>query len=109
MHTIANSYVIMGFNGATESQKRTREVAVAEADRVIRSAIEIVEYFKEFKKTKDEYELDIKVGIHTGGLIAGICGSKVVRYDIYGEDIQVTKAIKANSEVGRVSISNETW
>lgn len=37
--------------------------------------------------------LNIKVGIHTGKVVAGIIGSKVVRYDIFGEGVVVGNKI----------------
>ena len=37
--------------------------------------------------------LSLKIGIHTGNLIAGITGSKIVHYDIFGQDIQIANMV----------------
>jgi len=34
-------------------------------------------------------KLELRVGIHTGKVFAGIIGSKVVRYDIFGEGVLI--------------------
>jgi class 3 adenylate cyclase len=52
--------------------------------------------------------LDIKIGIHTGKVVAGIIGSKVVRYDIFGEGVVIGNKIVQASNPGNVTISEET-
>ena len=39
--------------------------------------------------------LDIKVGIHTGNVVAGIISSKTVRYDIFGQGVLIGSKISA--------------
>jgi len=52
--------------------------------------------------------LDIRCGIHTGKVVAGIIGSKVVRYDIFGEGVLICKSVEKEGVVGKVSISDDT-
>jgi class 3 adenylate cyclase len=52
--------------------------------------------------------LDIKIGIHTGKVVAGIIGSKVVRYDIFGEGVFIGHKIVQAGLSGKVTISEET-
>lgn len=35
----------------------------------------------------------MKVGIHTGKILGGIIGSKIVRYDVFGQDVLLTKKL----------------
>ena len=49
--------------------------------------------------------LDLRVGIHTGPVIAGIIGAKVVRYDIFGSGVMVTEKIEYEGIPGKVCIS----
>lgn len=48
------------------------------------------------------------MGIHTGNVVAGIIGSKVVRYDIFGQGVVVGSKINARGSAGNVTISEET-
>lgn len=50
----------------------------------------MMDTIKEMKESSDSSrlkQLDMRVGIHTGQVVAGIIGSKVVRYDIFGEGV----------------------
>ena len=38
-------------------------------------------------------KLDVKVGLNTGKIVAGIIGTKVVRYDIFGQDVLIANLI----------------
>ena len=50
----------------------------------------------------------MRVGIHTGKVIAGIIGSKVVRYDIFGEGVLIANKIERHGIPGKVCISEDT-
>ena len=70
--------------------------------------IEIIREVKELSNSSSIMNLDHRVGVHTGSVIAGIIGSKVVRYDIFGESVLITHEIEGNGEVGEVCISEDT-
>ena len=50
----------------------------------------------------------MRIGIHTGRVVAGIIGSKVVRYDIFGEGVLTAYKMETNGEAGQVNISDDT-
>lgn len=52
--------------------------------------------------------MNLRAGIHTGPVIAGIIGAKVVRYDIFGSGVMVTERIEQESMPGKVCISQDT-
>ena len=52
--------------------------------------------------------LGMRIGIHTGKLIAGIIGSSIVRYDIFGSDSLVANLMESEGAVDRVCVSEET-
>ena len=91
VHTIADCYVIMGYNGRIDKNRRqVKAIVVDEANRVIQSGLEMMDTIKEMKESSESSrlkQLDMRVGIHTGQVVAGIIGSKVVRYDIFGEGV----------------------
>ena len=47
----------------------------------------------------------MRIGIHTGRVIAGIIGSKVVRYDIFGEGVLIANKMESNGIPGKVCVS----
>ena len=55
-----------------------------------------------------ELGLGVRIGIHTGKVIAGITGAKIVRYDIYGPDVLIANKMESNGCKGRVHVSDIT-
>jgi len=46
--------------------------------------IEIIKEIREASTDPNLKSLDMRIGIHTGKIVGGVIGSKVVRYDIFG-------------------------
>jgi len=51
----------------------------------------------------------MRVGIHTGEVIAGVVGSKKFAYDIWGDTVNTASRLESNGEDGKVNISEETF
>jgi ligand-binding sensor domain-containing protein/class 3 adenylate cyclase len=51
----------------------------------------------------------IRIGIHTGPLVAGVIGRKKFAYDVWGDSVNVASRLESNSEAGRINISAETY
>ena len=47
----------------------------------------------------------MRIGIHTGNIIGGIIGTKIVRYDIYGPDVLIANKMESNGLEDRVTVS----
>jgi class 3 adenylate cyclase len=50
----------------------------------------------------------MRIGIHTGRVVAGIIGSKVVRYDIFGDGVLIANKMESNGVPGKVCISEDS-
>lgn len=80
--------------------------------KVILAALEIQNFMKyqnleEIKEGKDVWQL--RLGIHTGGLIAGVVGQKKFAYDVWGDTVNIAARIESSGEVGKVNISESTF
>lgn len=53
----------------------------------------------------DYKNLEIRVGIHTGNIIAGLIGTKLVKYDIFGSNVLIASKLRLNTPSGTVCIS----
>lgn len=71
--------------------------------------IEVMETFNKKQRENDEPEWDVRVGIHTGELIAGVVGKKKFAYDVWGDTVNVASRMESNSEPGKVNISKATY
>ena len=52
---------------------------------------------------------EMRVGIHTGPVVAGIVGVKKFRYDIWGDTVNIASRMGTSGEVGQVNISGTTY
>ena len=64
---------------------------------------------RERLEAKDEAHWELRIGIHTGELIAGVIGIKRYAYDIWGDTVNVAARMESNGEVGKVNISGATY
>ena len=64
--------------------------------------------FVEARKKEVPYGLDIRIGIHSGSLIAGIVGVKKFAFDIWGDTVNTAARMEQSSAPGKVNISEST-
>jgi len=78
---------------------------------VVKSAIEIRNYINQKAKERIEKGLpafQIRIGIHTGPVVAGIVGIKKFAYDIWGDTVNTASRIESSGEPGMINISQTT-
>ena len=54
-------------------------------------------------------EWDLRIGIHSGELVAGVVGTKKFAYDIWGNTVNVAARLEEKGMPGRVNISAATY
>jgi class 3 adenylate cyclase len=56
-----------------------------------------------------ERTFQVRVGIHSGSVVAGIVGVKKFAYDIWGDTVNTAARMEQNSEGGKINISQTTY
>jgi class 3 adenylate cyclase len=82
------------------------------AQDVVNAAIEIRDFMDKHnleKKLKGEHQFRIRIGIHTGSVVAGIVGVKKFAYDIWGDTVNIASRIESSGEPAKVNISGSTY
>lgn len=52
---------------------------------------------------------ELRIGIHTGPVVAGIVGIKKFAYDIWGDTVNIASRMESSGEIGKVNISGATY
>ncbi len=63
----------------------------------------------EEKKNANDLFFEMRLGIHTGPVVAGIVGVKKFQYDIWGDTVNTAARMESSGEVGKVNISEDTF
>lgn len=72
------------------------------------AGLEFIEFMKTFE-TSIGQTWEVRVGIHSGPIIAGVVGKKKFAYDIWGDSVNVASRMESNGEPGRLNISQSTY
>jgi len=81
------------------------------AEKMILAALEINDFVKR-SLTDDsncQTRFEIRIGINSGPVVAGVVGSKKFAYDIWGDTVNIASRMETNSEEGRINISENTY
>jgi class 3 adenylate cyclase len=77
--------------------------------KVVRAALEINEYITNRKKQNGELAFEVRIGVHSGSVVAGIVGLKKFAYDIWGDTVNIAARMEQNCQPGRINISQSTY
>ena len=78
----------------------------------VKAGMEMQAYMDEMNSMREKtgkQAWGLRVGIHTGPLVAGVVGRKKYAYDIWGSTVNISSRMESNGETGKVNISNSTF
>ena len=100
--TIGDSYMCAGGLPAVNKTHATD---------VIHAALDIRAFMLNHKKEKEakgETPFEIRIGINTGPVVAGIVGIRKFAYDIWGDTVNIASRLESGGEAGKINISGST-
>ena len=103
LKTIGDSYMFVG--GAP----------IASDTHAIECVLAAIEIQDQMKRVNDEKVkmgkpiFELRIGVNTGPLMAGVVGEKKFVYDVWGDSVNLASRMESSGETGRVNISNSTY
>lgn len=79
---------------------------------MVLAAMDIQEFMAQHKKERlaeGKLAWELRIGIHTGEVIAGVVGKKKFAYDIWGDTVNTAARMESSSETTKINISGSTF
>lgn len=76
------------------------------------AAEEMINFMKEWRKTKETHndeEYNLRAGIHSGAVTAGVVGKIKFQFDIWGDAVNLASRMESNSKTSMINISEKTY
>ena len=77
------------------------------ASAVARFAVEVRDVVARARR-KSKLTIDVRIGIHSGPVLAGVLGRKRFAYDLWGDTVNTASRMESHGETGRIQISDAT-
>lgn len=78
-------------------------------ERILRLALGMCDAVAVMRKELPYFDLQVRIGIHTGPCIAGVIGRKRFIYDLWGDTVNLASRMESNGLPGRVQVSEATY
>jgi class 3 adenylate cyclase/AmiR/NasT family two-component response regulator len=78
----------------------------------LQATVEILDFIKQEKEKRTSLgktSFDVRIGIHSGSVIAGVVGNSKFAFDIWGDDVNIAARLESSGEKGRINVSESTW
>lgn len=75
------------------------------AEYALNAAVEMLDFVKEYKNKN----FNIRIGIHSGDVIAGVVGKLRMQYDVFGDNVNIASRFESAAEINSINISEETY
>jgi class 3 adenylate cyclase len=78
------------------------------ADAIARFALAMLQVIAAENAADAATPFQLRIGIHTGAVVAGIIGSHKFIYDVWGDTVNIASRLESSGSPGRIHISDAT-
>jgi class 3 adenylate cyclase/sensor domain CHASE-containing protein len=96
--TIGDAYMVVG--GLPEKRQD-------HAEAVARMALEMLSVLQDISQSRGQ-SLQVRIGINTGPVVAGVIGTKKFLYDLWGDTVNTASRMESTGSPGRIQVTEST-
>jgi len=74
----------------------------------VRTGMAMLTFVASFNRENDQ-QLQIRIGLHTGRVMAGVVGKERMQFDVFGDHVNIASRFESSGKTGRVNVSHETY
>lgn len=78
------------------------------AEKIADLALGMQQAFGEFRRDNN-VDLKLRIGVHSGAVIAGVIGQQKFSYDLWGNTVNIASRMESEGIADQIQISAETW
>ncbi|MDQ7034889.1 MAG: adenylate/guanylate cyclase domain-containing protein [Anaerolineae bacterium] len=97
--TLGDAYMVVG--GLPIPQENHAEAIAA-------MALDMQKVIADFAEKYDE-ALNIRIGMHTGSVVAGVIGTQKIAYDLWGDTVNIASRMESHGVEGSIQVSDVTY
>ena len=97
--TIGDAYMVVG--GLPKPR-------IDHAEAIADMALDMQQEIYRFRR-KDNKILNIRIGINTGPVVAGVIGLKKFSYDLWGDAVNIASRMESHGKIGEIQVSSSTY
>ncbi|KAL4445113.1 hypothetical protein ABPG74_018841 [Tetrahymena malaccensis] len=109
IETVGKTYMASAGLKDFEDQVDIRQREVDPVERAANLALEMLEYVKDLKWSQNGKNLELKIGIHYGQVIAGVIGHHKPQFSLIGDTVNTTSRVCSKGNPSEVTISQEAF
>lgn len=107
---IADSWGLEKIKTIGDAYMAAAGLPVPAADHAVRAAhmaLDMIESLGRFN-ARSGYNLQLRVGIHSGAVVAGVIGRRKFIYDLWGDTVNIASRMESHGVVDRVQVTEAT-